>query len=135
MARYPKEATYRTFVIDSKTGKWKQIDPKDIPQEKIDELCDKFALGAGYKRAEEPLRWLCGQAKGEKQMRNKVFTAGVAVMAIGAMAMDSIGIGGVIAAIMVIAGAVITFAAYTLERLEKERLETERRIQQLRKAS
>jgi hypothetical protein len=52
MARYPKEATYRTFVIDSKTGKWKQIDPKDIPQEKIDELCDKFALGAGYKRAE-----------------------------------------------------------------------------------
>ena len=46
-------------------------------------------------------------------MRNKVFTAGVAVMAI--------------------VGAVITFAAYTLERLESERRETERRIQQLRK--
>ena len=46
-------------------------------------------------------------------MRNKVFTAGVAVM--------------------VIVGAVITFAAYTLERLESERRETERRIQQLRK--
>ena len=52
MARYPKKATYRTFVIDSKTGEWKQIDPKDIPQNKIDELCDKFALGAGYKRVE-----------------------------------------------------------------------------------
>ena len=68
-------------------------------------------------------------------MRNKVFTAGVAVMAIGAMAMDSTGIGGVIAAIMVITGAVIAFASYTLERLEKERRETERRIQKFRKAS
>lgn len=66
-------------------------------------------------------------------MRNKAFTAGVAVMAIGAMAMDSAGIGGIVAAIMVITGAVITFAAYTLERLESERRETERRIQQLRK--
>lgn len=50
MARYPKEATYRTFVIDSKSGEWKQIDIKDIPKEKKDELCDKFALGAGYER-------------------------------------------------------------------------------------
>ena len=52
MARYPKKATYRTWVIDSKTGEWKRIDPKDIPQNKIDELCDKFAFGAGYKRTE-----------------------------------------------------------------------------------
>lgn len=66
-------------------------------------------------------------------MRNKVFTAGVAVMAIGAIAMNSTGMGGVIAAVMVIVGAVITFAAYTLEWLESERRETERRIQQLRK--
>ncbi|MDY5102634.1 MAG: hypothetical protein SPE81_06010 [Agathobacter sp.] len=50
MPRYPKKATYRTFVIDSKTGEWKQIDIKDIPKEKKDELCDKFALGAGYER-------------------------------------------------------------------------------------
>ena len=52
MARYPKKATYRTWVIDSKTGEWNRIDPKDIPQNKIDELCDKFAFGAGYKRTE-----------------------------------------------------------------------------------
>lgn len=51
MARYPNKATYRTWVRDSKTGEWKQIDPKDIPQEKINELCDNFALGAGYARA------------------------------------------------------------------------------------
>ncbi len=50
MARYPKEVIYRTFVIDSKTGKWKQIEIKDIPHEKIVELCDNFALGAGYER-------------------------------------------------------------------------------------
>lgn len=51
MARYPNKATYRTWVRDSKTGEWKQIDLKDIPQEKINELCDNFALGAGYARA------------------------------------------------------------------------------------
>lgn len=51
MARYPKKATYRTFVIDSKTGKWKQIEIKEIPREKIVELCDNFAFGAGYERA------------------------------------------------------------------------------------
>lgn len=68
-------------------------------------------------------------------MRNKVFTAGVAVMAIGAMAMNSTGMGGVIAAVMVIAGAVIAHVAYTLERVEREWKETEHRIQQLRKAS
>lgn len=52
MARKQKEMTIRTWVIDSKTGEWKQIDPKDIPQEKIEELCDKFAAGAGYVRAD-----------------------------------------------------------------------------------
>lgn len=51
MARYPKKATYRTFVIDSATGEWKQVDIKDIPKDKIEELCDKFAFGAGYERA------------------------------------------------------------------------------------
>lgn len=50
MARYPNKATYRTWVRDSKTGEWKQIDPKEIPQDKINELCDNFALGAGYAR-------------------------------------------------------------------------------------
>ncbi|MDD6207255.1 MAG: hypothetical protein PUB10_01895 [Clostridiales bacterium] len=50
MPGYPKKAKYRTFVIDSNTGKWKQIEIKDIPKEKIEELCDNFALGAGYKR-------------------------------------------------------------------------------------
>lgn len=50
LAKYPKKATYRTFVIDAKTGEWKQIEIKDIPKEKIYELCDKFALGAGYER-------------------------------------------------------------------------------------
>ena len=71
----------------------------------------------------------------EKSMKNKAFTAGVAVMAIGAIAMDSSGIGGIVAAIMVITGAMIAFAAYTSARLEKERQETEHRIQQLKKAS
>ncbi len=50
MAKYPNKATYRTWVRDSKTGEWKQIDPKEIPQDKINELCDNFALGAGYAR-------------------------------------------------------------------------------------
>lgn len=50
MAKYPIEATYRTFVIDSKSGEWKQIEIKDIPRDKIEELCDNFALGAGYER-------------------------------------------------------------------------------------
>ena len=71
----------------------------------------------------------------EKNMKNKAFTAGVAVMAIGATAMDSAGIGGIVAAIMVITGAMIAFAAYTSARLEKERQETERRIQKLRKSA
>lgn len=52
MARKQKEITIRTWVIDSETGKWKQIDVKDIPREKIEELCDKFAAGAGYVRAD-----------------------------------------------------------------------------------
>lgn len=50
MEKYSKKATYKTFVIDSKTGKWKQIEIKDIPRDKIMELCDNFAFGAGYKR-------------------------------------------------------------------------------------
>lgn len=56
-------------------------------------------------------------------------------MMFGATAMDSEGIGWIIAAGMVVAGGVISFAAYASERLEKERLETEHRIQKLRKAS
>ena len=56
-------------------------------------------------------------------------------MMFGATAMDSEGVGWIIAAGMVSAGAVIAHVAYTLERVEKERKETERRIQQLRKAS
>ena len=51
MARYPNKATYRTWVRDSKAWEWKQIVTKDITQEKINELCDNFALGAGYARA------------------------------------------------------------------------------------
>lgn len=56
-------------------------------------------------------------------------------MMFGAMAMDSKGVGWMIAAGMVIAGAVIAHVAYTLARVEKERKETEHRIQKLRKAS
>ena len=68
-------------------------------------------------------------------MKERVFRIGIVVMALGAMAMDSKGVGWMIAAGMAIAGAVIAHVAYTLERVEKERKETERRIQQLRKAS
>ena len=53
MPRYPKKATYRTFVIDAKTGKWKQIEIKDIPREKKIEFWDNFALGAGLQRVKE----------------------------------------------------------------------------------
>lgn len=68
-------------------------------------------------------------------MKERVFEIGVAIMMFGATAMDSEGVGWIIAAGMVIAGAVIAHVAYTLERVERERKETERRIQQLRKAS
>lgn len=53
MPRYPKKATYRTFVRDAKTGEWKQIDIKDIPLEKKIELWDNFALGAGLQRVKD----------------------------------------------------------------------------------
>lgn len=53
MPRYPKKATYRTFVRDAKTGEWKQIEIKDIPQEKREEFWDNFALGAGLQRVRE----------------------------------------------------------------------------------
>ena len=68
-------------------------------------------------------------------MKERVFRIGIVVMALGAMAMDSKGVGWMIAAGMVIAGAVIAHVAYTLERVEKERKETERRIQRLRKSA
>lgn len=68
-------------------------------------------------------------------MKERVFKIGVVIMALGAMAMDSKGVGWMIAAGMVIAGAVIAHVAYTLERVEKERKKTERRIQQLRKSA
>ena len=63
-------------------------------------------------------------------MKQRAFEIGVAIMMFGATAMDSEGIGWIIAA-----GMVVSFAAYASERLEKERRETERRVQQLRKAS
>lgn len=68
-------------------------------------------------------------------MKERTFKIGIIVMALGAMAMDSKGVGWMIATGMVIAGAVIAHVAYTLERVEKEREETERRIQQLRKSA
>lgn len=68
-------------------------------------------------------------------MKERVFRIGIVVMALGAMAMNSKGVGWMIAAGMVIAGAVIAHVAYTLARVEKERKETEHRIQKLRKAS
>jgi hypothetical protein len=68
-------------------------------------------------------------------MKQRAFEIGVAIMMFGAMAMDSKGVGWMIAAGMVIAGAVIAHVAYTLARVEKERKETEHRIQKLRKAS
>ena len=68
-------------------------------------------------------------------MKQKAFEIGVAIMMLGATAMDSEGVGWIIAAGMVIAGAVIAHVAYTLERVERERKETEHCIQKLRKAS
>lgn len=68
-------------------------------------------------------------------MKERAFKAGVMLMGLGAMAMDSEGIGWIIAVAMLLTGAVIAHVAYTMERLQKERRETERRIQQLRKAS
>ena len=68
-------------------------------------------------------------------MKERTFKIGIVVMALGAMAMDSKGVGWMIAAGIVISGAVIAHVAYTLERVEKERKETERRIQQLRKSA
>lgn len=53
MHRYPKTATYRTFVRDAGTGAWKQIEIKDIPPEKRLEFWDHFALGAGLQRVKE----------------------------------------------------------------------------------
>ena len=50
MPPYPQKATYRTFVIDAQTGKWKQIEIKDIPIEKRRELWDRFAVGGAYQR-------------------------------------------------------------------------------------
>lgn len=42
--------TCRTFVIDSKTGEWKQIEIEDIPEEKKQEMRDRFARALGYER-------------------------------------------------------------------------------------
>lgn len=53
MSGYPKQATYRTFVRDAKTGEWKQIEIKDIPFAKKLEFWDDFALGAGLQRTKE----------------------------------------------------------------------------------
>lgn len=53
MHRYPKTATYRTFVRDAGTGAWKQIEIKDIPPGKRLEFWDQLALGAGLQRVKE----------------------------------------------------------------------------------
>lgn len=68
-------------------------------------------------------------------MKQRAFEIGVAIMMFGVTAMDSEGVGWIIAAGMVIAGAVIAHVAYTLDRVERERKETEHCIQKLRKAS
>lgn len=39
--------TCRTFVIDSETGEWKQIEIEDIPEEKKQEMRDRFAPSTG----------------------------------------------------------------------------------------
>ena len=54
-------------------------------------------------------------------MKQRAFEIGVAIMMFGATAMDSEGVGWIIAAGMVIAGAVIAHVAYTLERVEGNR--------------
>lgn len=56
MPRYPRKATYRTFARDAKTGEWKQIEIKDIPQEKREEFWDNFALGAGLQRVKDNIQ-------------------------------------------------------------------------------
>ena len=50
MARYPKQGTATVYVIDSKTGEWKAVQPEDIPREKKIELRDRMARALGYKR-------------------------------------------------------------------------------------
>ena len=51
----------------------------------------------------------------------------------GAMAMDSVGAGGMIACVMIALAIVLAFAGYASEQLEKERRKTARRIQKLRR--
>lgn len=53
MPRYPKKATFRTFVIDKDTGEWKQVEIKDIPEEKKIEFWDRFAAALGYERVKD----------------------------------------------------------------------------------
>lgn len=66
-------------------------------------------------------------------MKNKLFIVGIVIFAFGAMAMDSVGAGGMIACVMVALGTVLAFAGYASEQLEKKRRKTARRIQKLRR--
>lgn len=136
MARYPNKATYRTWVRDSKTGEWKQIDPKDIPQDKINELCDNFALGAGYTRAKQPLRWLVGQA-GRRQMKvgNVLMAIGFGVFLISACALDSDGLAGMIMFWLTLGGLWIMWLGYVINDINKRHKKTNRRSESLRKSA
>ena len=52
-------------------------------------------------------------------MKNKLFIVGIVIFTFGAMAMDSVGAGGMIACVMVALGTVLAFAGYASEQLEK----------------
>lgn len=62
-----------------------------------------------------------------------LFLTGIAVMGIGTVAMDSPGVGGIIAAASVIIGTVVATAGYLIKRLEDERKETNRRVEEIRR--
>lgn len=136
MAKYPNKATYRTWVRDSKTGEWKQIDPKEIPQDKINELCDNFALGAGYARVKQPLRWLVGQA-GRRRMKvgNVLMAIGFGVFLISACALDSDGLAGMIMFWLTLGGLWIMWLGYVINDINKRRKKTNRRSESLRKSA
>ena len=50
-------------------------------------------------------------------MKNKLFIVGIVIFTFGAMAMDSVGAGGMIACVMVALGTVLAFAGYASEQL------------------
>ena len=62
-----------------------------------------------------------------------LFLSGIAIMGIGTVAMDSPGVGGIIAAASVIIGTVVATVGYLIKSLNDERKETNRRCEEIRR--